>query len=213
MTTVKRVQKLMKLMGIRSITIKKWRPSQTNGGAIDPRKNLLNRDFSTTGLNQKWVTDITYIHTVKDGWCYLSSIQDLHSKKIIAWSFGKKMTTDLVLNTLNQAVQTQNISKSLILHSDLGSQYTSQEYKEQIDTLGIQHSFSNKGCPYDNAGIESFHATLKKEEVYHTHYQTYEQARLALFQYIESFYNRDRIHSSIGYLTPQEMETLCQQAA
>lgn len=203
----------MKLIGIRSITVKKWRPSQKNEGPIEARKNLLNRNFSTTDLNQKWVTDITYIHTVKDGWCYLSSIQDLHSKKIIAWSFGKKMTTGLVLNTLNQAVQTQHISENLILHSDLGSQYTSQKYQEQMDKLGIQHSFSNKGCPYDNAGIESFHATLKKEEVYQKQDQTFEQARLSLFQYIESFYNRYRIHSSIGYLTPQEMEALCQQAA
>ncbi|RSU11131.1 hypothetical protein CBF27_08490 [Vagococcus acidifermentans] len=207
------MQKRMKDLNIRSIIVKKWRPSNSDKGIIQERENLLKRDFSTTGLNEKWVTDITYIHTVEDDWCYLSSIQDLHSKKIIAWSFGKKMTTELVLDTLSQAVQTQTMSKELVLHSDLGSQYTSQEYKDQINKLGIQHSFSHKGCPYDNAGIESFHATLKKEEVYQNQYQSFEQAKLALFQYIEGFYNRTRIHSSINYLTPQEMETPCQQVA
>ncbi|RSU09543.1 hypothetical protein CBF27_12610 [Vagococcus acidifermentans] len=109
--SLKRVQKRMKDLNIRSIIVKKWRPSNFDKGIIQERENLLKRDFSTTRLNQKWVTDITYIHTVEDDWWYLSSIQDLHSKKIIAWSFGKKMTTELVLDTLNQAVQTQTMSK------------------------------------------------------------------------------------------------------
>jgi len=211
--SLKRVQKLMRQLAIQSIIIKKWRPGHSTSERIQERANLLKRDFSTTGLNQKWVTDITYIHTVKDGWCYLSSIQDIHSKKIIAWSFGKRMTTDLVLDTLDKAVQTQQATKDLIIHSDLGSQYTSESYGTRLNELNIRHSFSGKGCPYDNAGIESFHATLKKEEVYQTSYQTIEEASRRLFQYIEGFYNRKRLHGSINYLTPQEMEDRAKQVA
>ncbi len=123
------------------------------------------------------------------------------------------MTTDLVLDTLEKAVQAQEVTTDLILHSDLGSQYTSYPYEARLAKLEIRHSFSGKGCPYDNAGIESFHATLKKEEVYQTSYQTVEEASTKLFQYIEGFYNRKRIHGSINYLTPQEMEERARKAA
>lgn len=153
----------------------------------------MNQDFTTTSLNQKWVTDITYIDTQKDGWCYLSSIMDLHSKKIIAWNLGKKMDRSLVIQTLKDAVETQGKADGLIIHSDLGSQYTSDDYEKCLESLKIKHSFSRKGCPYDNACIESFHSILKKEEVYQTKYPDYNHAKKQLFIYIESFYNRNRI--------------------
>ena len=204
-TSLKRVQRRMKALDLCSITVKKWRPVKVEHDN-EQRKNLLKQDFSTTGLNQKWVTDITYIHTKQDGWCYLSSIQDLHSKKIIGWRFGKQMTTDLVLETVENALRNQEITSDLILHSDQGSQYTSVAFEKTLQEKNIAPSFSRKGCPYDNAGIESFHASIKKEEIHHHEYQTYEEAHQAIFCYIEGFYNRKRIHSSIQYLTPNEME-------
>ncbi len=203
--SVKRVQRLMKKEGLRSITKKKFRP-QSNKGKVIEGTNLLKQDFSTTTINQKWVGDITYIHTLRNGWCYLASVMDLHTEKIIGYSFGKSMTTELVMKALKNAYDTQKPGKDLILHTDLGSQYTSDKFKSYVKSLNIQQSFSRKGCPYDNACIESFHAILKKEEVNQVQYLDYESARLALFKYIEGWYNRKRIHGSIGYKTPQELE-------
>ncbi len=206
--SLKRVQRLMKNEGIRSIIVKKYRPTPSSG-PVEERNNLLDQDFSTTTNNEKWVGDITYIHTLRDGWCYLASVLDLHTKKIVGYSFSKTMTVDLVLKALDNAIDVQQPGEGLIFHTDLGTQYTSDDFAEAIEEAKFTHSFSRKGCPYDNACIESFHATLKKEEVYQTVYPNFETARLALFQYIEGWYNRKRIHGSINYLTPQEMEDLC----
>lgn len=211
--SLKKVQILMRKLGLRSVTLKKYKPGKQAKVKSEGRKNLLNQDFTTTSINQKWVTDITYIHTLKDGWTYLSTIRDLHTKKVIGWKFGKQMTKELVIETLDNALLNQTPSENLIIHSDLGSQYTSEAYEAKLNELNIRHSFSRKGCPYDNAGIESFHASLKKEEVYPSKaYEKFEAAHLALFQYIEGFYNRKRIHSSINYLTPNQMEELALQA-
>jgi len=207
-TSLKRVQRRMREKNLSSCTRKRWKPHTSNKSVQGqvPIENVLARDFATTGMNQKWVTDITYIPTLEDGWCYLSTIQDLHTKKIISWTFGQDMSETLVLDTLYKAIKRYLNKTPLVLHSDQGSQYTSLAYEKMLKKAGIQHSFSKKGCPYDNAGIESFHATLKKEEVYQKTYQTYTQARIALFQYIEGFYNQNRIHSSIDYLTPNQKE-------
>lgn len=205
--SLKRIQRLMNSMGLRSIVVKKFRPYSTKN-SIEERENVLNRDFSATNINEKWVGDITYIHTIKDGWCYLASVMDLYSKKIVGYSFGKSMTTDLVIDALNNAYNTQMPDEGLVFHSDLGSQYTGTEFSKYVKELKIIQSFSKKGCPYDNACIESFHAVLKKEEVHRVKYFDFESARLALFEYIEGWYNRKRIHSSIGYITPEECEKL-----
>jgi putative transposase len=208
----KRVQRIMKGLGLQSVVIKKYRPYKSdavyNGG-----ENLLNRDFNTTKKNEKWVSDITYIHVLDKGWCYLASIMDLSTSKIIGSCFSKTMDTACVLSALHQAVTTQKPAKGVILHSDRGSQYTSHEYRESLVSLGIRQSFSAKGCPYDNAPIESFHAILKKEFVYRTIFKSFEDARTQLFQYIEGRYNRNRIHSAIGYRTPQQMEDFLSSAA
>ena len=203
--SLKRVQRLMKKAGIRSIIVKKFRPT-SNKQVIVERENLLKQDFSTQTINEKWVGDITYIHTLRDGWCYLASVMDLHTRKIVGYSFSCKMTTDLVIKALDNAYYTQKPSKGLIFHSDLGTQYTSEEFERTINDFNMTHSFSYKGNPYDNACIESFHAILKQEEVNHVQYFDFESANLALFKYIEGWYNRERIHGSIGYKTPQEME-------
>lgn len=195
----------MKQLGLRSITIKKYKP-QASAQSIVSKENILNQDFTTSKICEKWVADITYIPTKQNGWCYLSSIMDLHTRKIVSYTFSKKMTVDCVLQTLNKAKERYNIPEGMIFHTDLGSQYTAIEVEKWLKENKIRHSYSRKGTPYDNAGIESFHASLKKEEVYTTSYMDFDQANQALFAYIEGFYNRHRIHSSINYLTPQEFE-------
>ena len=203
----KRVQKLMREMNLYAITIKKYR-HHSSKNVIEGLENVLKRDFSTTTINEKWVGDITYIHTIKDGWTYLASVLDLHSKKIIGYAYGKSMNNSLVVEALTNAYTLQKPSDNVIFHTDLGSQYTSNEMKKLCSTLNIKQSFSKKGCPYDNACIESFHAALKKEEVYTTKYVDYNCAKMALFKYIECWYNRRRIHSALGYITPEECEVI-----
>ena len=129
---------------------------------MEERENLLKQDFSTTTINKKWVADITYIHVSREGWCYLTSVLDLHSKKVIGYSFSRNMTTDIVVEALENAYSTQRPSNELILHTDLGLQYTSQEFQNLLAERKIEASFSRKVYPYDNACIESFHASFKK---------------------------------------------------
>src|SRR5699024_7340052 len=205
--SLNRVQRLMKKANIRSIVVKKFRPTPSKETIVE-RENLLERDFSTETINEKWVGDITYIHTLRDGWSYLASVMDLHTKKIVGYSFSRTMTTDLFIRALENAYQAQKPDEGLIFHSDLGTQYTSTDFAKVIKKFNMTHSFSYKGSPYDNACIESFHAILKKEEVNHVQYFDHKSAELALFQYIEGWYNRKRIHGSMGYITPQEMEDL-----
>jgi putative transposase len=210
--SLKRVQRIMRKAEIYSITMKKFRP-RSNKKSIETRENVLQQDFSTSKLNEKWVADITYIHTLRDGWCYLATVLDLHSKKIVGYSFSRSMTTELVLHALDNALSVQQPEPGLILHTDLGSQYTSEEFGRALKEHEIIPSFSRKGCPYDNACIESFHAILKKEEVHHVTYLHFESANAALFQFIEGRYNRRRIHSQLNYQTPQEVEDQYHQSA
>ncbi len=208
----KRVQRLMRELNLYAITVKKYKPT-SNKKVIAELENVLKQDFSRNSINENWVEDITYVHTLKDGWCYLASVLDLHSKKIIGYAFWKRMTDDLVVKALSNAYYSQSPSDNLIFHSDLGSQYTSNDMKSLCKKLNITQSFRNKGCPYDNACIESFHAIIKKEEIYTTTYKTYEEANVAIFQFIEGWYNRKRLHSAINYLTPNECELIARNAA
>jgi putative transposase len=205
--SIKRVQRLMKKLNISSIVIKKFKPHHSKTQILE-RKNILRRDFSTTTINEKWVADITYINTMKDGWCYLASVMDLHTRKIIGYSFSKSMDANLVITSLKNAYETQRPNGSVIFHSDLGSQYTSEAFTAQLKKYKMLAFYSNKGCPYDNACIESFHSVLKKEGVNRVIYYNFAAARLELFKYIEGWYDRKRIHGSIGYLTPQAKEDL-----
>ena len=189
-------------MGLRSIVIKKFR-YHSEKITSEQKKNILNRDFNTTGINQKWCTDITYIHTLRDGWTYLASVMDLHSKKIIGYAYDTSMTAELATQAVKNACLNVKVTEGIILHSDLGTQYTSRTFEDYLALKGLIHSFSRKGNPYDNACIESFHSVLKKEEINHHKYSDFNTARKAVFEYIESWYNRKRIHSAINYLTPQ----------
>lgn len=205
--SLKRVQRIMRRLGLKSIVNKRFRPYASKG-PVEARPNILSQDFSTNSVNEKWVADITYIHTIKDGWCYLASVMDLHSRKIIGHSFSKSMDAGLVITALENAYITQRPSGQIIFHTDLGSQYTSNKFIDKLKEYKFIPSYSRKGCPYDNACIESFHSILKKEEVNHVKYYDFYSAKLALFQFIESWYNRKRIHGAIGYITPQMCEDL-----
>lgn len=203
----KRVQKLMKELNIRSIIVKSYKPfkSKPEEGEFI---NLLNRDFSTNEINEKWVSDITYVRTDECGWCYLATIMDLHSKRLIGWKFGKFMTIELVEAALANAIINRKLNNSITLHSDRGSQYTAKVYRTYCSKNDFNVSYSEKGCPYDNAPMESFNAIIKKELINHTHYETFDQAYMSIFTFIEKWYNRKRIHGSINYLTPIEFEQI-----
>jgi len=129
---------------------------------------------------------------------------DLFDLKIIGWSYGKNMTDDLVISAFNKALINRGLKKEGIFHSDRGSQYTSNDFESLLNTLNIKHSYSKKGYPYDNASMESFNAILKKEEVNVNSYETFNQAKIAIFEFIESWYNNLRVHSSLNYLTPNQ---------
>ncbi len=204
--SVKRVQRHMRRLEIKSIVVKKYQYQKNQGSVPDDKENILNRDFEADTVFKKLVTDITYIHVKNEGWTYLASVMDLFDRKIIGWSYGKNITAELATQAVKNACLNIKDTEGIILHSDLGSQYTSEEFENYLKSQGIQHSFSRKGNPYDNACIESFHSVLKKEEVYTTTYHTFEDAKMALFEYIESFYNRKRRHSALGYKTPQQVE-------
>lgn len=210
--SLKRVQRYMADMGIRSIVVKKFK-YHTDKPASEEKENIINRDFKTTSINQKWCTDITYINTIQGGWTYLASVMDLFSKKIIGYAYDTSMTADLAVKAVENACLNVKATEGIILHSDLGSQYTSHEFENLLNSKGMVHSYSRKGNPYDNACIESFHSLLKKEEVNHCKYYDSNDARKAIFEYIESWYNRKRIHGSIGYMTPHAVHSYASVAA
>lgn len=201
-----RVSRLMKQLGIRSIVIRKFKHYSQRISRFGTYDNLVNRQFSASKPNQIWLSDITYIHTIKYGWTYLASILEVCTREIVGFHFARKMDKNLVISALEKASYNQSYPTDVILHSDRGSQYTSADYLEKAKKLGMKLSYSKKGCPFDNAPIESFHASLKKEKVYLRHYSDFEDAKISLFSYIEGFYNRNRIHSAISFLTPIEFE-------
>jgi len=209
--SVKRVQRHMKIMDIRSIVVKKYKPYSAKN-VVSEKENILNRDFAAIDINQKWCTDITYIHVLKEGWTYLASVMDLYSRKIVGYAYGKHMTAELAVKAVENACLNVPNTEGIILHSDLGTQYTSNQFQQMIAAKKLIHSFSRKGNPYDNACIESFHSVLKKEEIYVHKYIDFEYAQRALFEYIESWYNRKRIHSALNYMSPVEFEELRKSA-
>ena len=201
----KRVARRMKILGLRSIVIKKFNHagnSKTDNTREYP--NLLEQDFFAEKPSQKWVGDITYIYTKETGWTYLAIVMDLFDLKIVGWKYGTNMTDDLVIEAFKKALVNRGLNKDGIFHSDRGSQYTSNDFELLLEKLEIKHSYSKKGYPYDNASMESFNAILKKEEVNVNNYETFNEAKLAIFEFIESWYNNQRIHSSLDYITPSE---------
>jgi len=200
----KRVAKLMKKNGIAAQIRKSWKKT-TKQGKRKASDNLLNQEFTAEAPNQKWVSDITYVKT-KEGWLYVSCTIDLFSRKVVGLSMGKHLTVDLVERSLNQALRRRKACEGLIHHSDRGCQYTSEVFEKLAQKHGIKLSMSGKGNCYDNAVAESFFHTLKTEHVYHNKFCCREEAKSSIFEYIEVFYNRQRAHSFLGYLSPEEYE-------
>jgi len=201
------VSRLMKEMGLRSITVRKYKATTNSKHSMPVHDNVLNRQFKVLAPNKAWVTDITYIRT-GEGWLYLASVMDLFSRKIVGWSVGSRMTVELVLDALDQAYERRKPAPGLIHHSDRGSQYASEDYQKRLKTYNMIGSMSRKGNCYDNACIESFHSTLKKELVYQTKFKTRKQAVKELYTYIEFDYNRLRLHSTLGYKTAHRFEQM-----
>lgn len=200
----KRVARRMKALGLKSIIVKKYNHNGNKKVDDTNKKNLLEQNFKAEKPSEKWVGDITYIYTKETGWTYLAIVMDLFDLKVIGWSYGVNMTSELVISAFRKAQIKRRTTKGMIFHSDLGSQYTSNEYENLLKENNVKHSYSKKGYPYDNASMESFNAILKKEEVNVNTYETFNEAKLAIFEFIESWYNNVRIHSTLDYKTPDQ---------
>jgi len=197
-----RIRRLMKEMHLIPIQTRKFKATTNSNHSLPVAPNLLNKDFSAEEPCQKWVGDISYIAT-EEGWLYLAIIIDLFSRKVVGWALGARMTKQLVIDAMNQALKIENPAKGLIFHSDRGSQYASYDYQLLLREHGIRQSMSAKGDCYDNACVESFFATLKKELVYRERYKARSWAKLSIIEHIQ-WYNSDRLHSSLDNMSPME---------
>lgn len=202
-----RVARLMRKHGITARTKRRFRITTNSNHNLPVAKNLVEMQFNPEKKNSLWTTDITYIWT-REGWLYLSVMLDLWSRSVISWNASQSMDENLVIKTLDKALRKRKPNGELILHSDRGSQYASMKLRQILEENNIQQSMSSKGNCYDNAPVESFFSTLKRELVYRTSYKTREEAKQSLFEYIEVFYNRQRRHSTLGYLSPMQFENL-----
>lgn len=201
----KTVSREMNELGLRATPKEKYKLTTDSNHTYNIYPNLLNQNFEVEKPGQVWVGDITYIWTM-EGWLYLATIMDLYSRKIIGWDLDDRMKKELPINALKRAIQFRKPSKKTIHHSDRGSQYCSNDYIEILDKNKMKISMSRKGNPYDNACIESFHATIKKELIYRKRYKTRAEARKSIAHYILGFYNARRKHSTLGYQSPNQFE-------
>lgn len=202
------VGKYMKEMGIKAQWVKPWTITTIDSDFSNELQNILDEQFTPDRPNAVWCSDITYIWTT-DGFVYLTSIMDLFSRKIIAWTLSQTLEVSCVINTINKAKARRNTKLPLIIHSDRGRQYVSQAYREA--TAKMQRSYSKKAFPWDNACIESFHALIKREWLNRFKIRDYQQAYRLIFEYIEAFYNTKRIHSHCDYMSPNDFEKLYEQ--
>lgn len=200
----KKIANMMREMNLRATIPKVYQASSmSKNDASYP--NVVNRNFQVTSINSVWVADITYIRTV-EGWLYLATVMDLCSRKIVGWAMAEHMKESLVIEALHHALVSRNPSKGWIHHSDQGSQYMSTTYIELLKENQAIISASRKGNPYDNACIEAFHATIKKECIYRQKIETIKEAKRLVENYILNFYNVKRRHSTLGYLSPAQFE-------
>jgi len=199
----KRIERLMKEAGIRSKLAKKFKATTNSKHNFPVAENLLSRDFSAAKPNQKMVSDITYLWT-EEGWLYIAGVMDLCGQKIVGLSMGDRMTKELVITALENAYLRSGRAPGVLVHSDRGSQYCSKEYQKRLKKYGYTCSMSRKGNCWDNAPMEAFWGKMKYEWLYEQRFRTREAARAAVFEYVEIFYNRQRLHESNEYLTPEE---------
>ena len=200
----KRVARLMRLAGMYAIRKQGYRQRKKSAAPTSAAPNILQQDFSATGSNQKWLAGIVYIAT-KEGWLHLAMVMDAYSRRIVGWSMNRRASSRLAHTALRMALQQREIRGPLIHHSDRGSQYTDQRYQQMLTDRGIQPSMSDTGSCYDNAMAESFFASLKTECANHV-FDSINDARRTIAYYIEAWYNRRRLHSSLGYSSPMQFE-------
>ena len=199
------VYRLMKQEGISAKMKKRFKKTTCVNPKAKVAPNLLRQDFTALAPDTRWVADITYVWT-KEGWLYVAAILDLFSRKIVGLAMQETLATDLILNALNQAITHRNPKEGLIHHSDKGCQYTRKEFGFLLNRYGIIMSVSGKGNCFDNAAMESFFHTLKTEHIYFQNYYTRKEAIASIFEWIEIFYNRKRLHSTLGYVSPVDFE-------
>jgi putative transposase len=207
----KTVARMMNEMGLAATPKERYVVTTDSNHNLNIYPNLVKRQFNVEVPNQIWVSDITYIWTL-EGWVYLSSVMDLFSRKIVGWSLSSSMKKELSIQALNMAITARQPAEGVIHHSDRGSQYCSHDYTDILKARKMKISMSRKGDPYDNACIESFHATIKKELIYRRRFKTRVEAIKAINYYISSFYNERRKHSTLGYHSPNKFERSYQQS-
>jgi len=203
----KRVARLMRQAKLKVKRKRSYKVTTQSNHKLPVAPNLLNQQFTATQPNQVWLVDITYIATA-EGWLYLAAVLDLYSRRIVGWSMQPTLNRKLVLSALDMALKLRNPPAGLVHHSDRGSQYASRDYQAMLATYELLPSMSRRGNCYDNAPMESFFATLKMECIKGGVYSSRLEARAELFEYIEMFYNRQRIHSQLGYMSPVAYEQL-----
>ncbi len=201
----KRVYRIMRKYGIHSITKRKFKVTTKQRGKGNYSENLLKGKFEASRANEIWTSDITYIRTT-EGWLYLAVVMDIFTRKIVGWSLSERINAEIVRDALTMAIRNQKPPRGVIFHSDRGSQYKSKLVRDLLADCGFLQSMSSTGNCYDNAITESFFSTLKKELVYQRRFYTRDQARTEIFEYIEIYYNRQRQHSALEYLSPFEFE-------
>ena len=200
-----RIARLMRTHAIRAKTRRKFKATTQSDHHLPVAENILDRGFSVNQPDTAWVGDITYVWT-QEGWLYLAVLLDLFSRKVVGWALSDRIDRHLVVKALDQAIIARKPSPGLLVHSDRGSQYASHDYQKRLHDKGLVCSMSRKAECWDNAVAESFFGSLKQELTYHETYATREEARRAIFEYIEVFYNRQRLHSTLGYMSPMTFE-------
>lgn len=203
----KRVERLMRAAGLQGKVRRRWRTTTDSNHSLPVAPNTLNRQFSATSSDTRWVVDITYI-PIAGGFGYLAVIVDLYSRLVVGWALEDHLRTELPLKALRMALGHRVPATNLLHHSDRGCQYASEGYRDVLARHGIGVSMSRRGDCYDNAVVESFFGTLKQELVHGAAWTTLADARAAIHDYIEVFYNRQRLHSALGYRTPAEVDQL-----
>lgn len=200
-----RVAKIMRSNGWRARAAKKFKATTNSNHQLPIAPNLLQQNFLAYQPNEKWVSDITYVWT-EEGWLYLAAVMDLYSRKVVGWALSERMTKQLVIDALQMAVWSRKPPRGLILHSDRGSQYCSHDYQKLLTLHGLVCSMSKRGDCYDNAAMESWNHSFKVEAIHGEKFATRAVAKNHVFEYIEIYYNRKRLHSMIGYQSPELFE-------
>ncbi len=200
-----RIARRMRVLGLRAIQAKKFKVTTDSNHSKPVAPDLIEQDFTAEVPNETWVSDISYVWT-DEGWLYLAVVMDLYSRAIVGWSMNRRMTQQLVCDALTMALFRRHFPKGTIIHSDRGSQYCSKRYQRLIKNNGLRCSMGRKANCYDNAAMESFFHTLKVELVHRERYPTRRMAKSKIFEYIETYYNRQRKHSAIGYKIPMQFE-------